>query len=179
MKIRYLLAWTGLLSLGGWGGSNLRADAQTPAALRPPAVPLVTFNPYLSIWSDADRLTDDVTRHWTHREQALDSLIRVDGTSYRLMGVEPKIVPALPQVGVQVLPTRSICEFDNGHVHVTMTFMTAALPNDLNALARPLSYITWNVRSVDGGTHAVSLYDSVSSALAVNTTNQAVDWQRE
>jgi len=32
---------------------------------------------------------------------------------------------------------------------------------------------------VDGGTHAVSLYDSVSSALAVNTTNEAVKWQRE
>ncbi len=179
MKISHLLAWTGLLSLGVGCGANMRADAQTQTALRPPAVPLVTFNPFLSIWSEADHLTDDVTRHWTHREQAIDSLIRVDGTSYRLMGAEPKIVPALPQVGTQVLPTRSICEFDNGHIHVTMTFMTAALPNDLNVLARPLSYITWNVRSVDGGTHTVSLYDSVSSALAVNQPNQAVEWQRE
>lgn len=179
MNIRHLLAWTGLLSLGGWCGANVHAEAQGQTALRPPAVPLVTFNPYLSIWSDADRLTDDVTRHWTHREQALNSLIRVDGKSYRLMGVEPKVVPALPQVGLRVLPTRSIYEFDNGHIHVTMTFMTAALPNDLNALARPLSYVTWNVRSVDGGAHTVSLYDSVSSALAVNTPNQAVEWRRE
>ncbi|MCW3052408.1 MAG: hypothetical protein JWN14_1578, partial [Chthonomonadales bacterium] len=92
MKIRHLLAWTGLLSLGGWWGVSVRADAQTQTTLRPPAVPLVTFNPYLSIWSEADHLTDDVTRHWTHREQALDSLIRVDGVSYRLMGAEPKIL---------------------------------------------------------------------------------------
>jgi hypothetical protein len=157
----------------------VEANAQTQTPLRPPAVPLVTFNPYLSIWSEADRLTDDVTRHWTHRAQALDSLIRIDGKSYRLMGDEPKVVPALPQVGLRVLPTTSIYEFDNGHVHITLTFLTAALRNDLNALARPLSYITWNVRSVDGGTHAVSVYDSISSALAVNTPDQAVEWKRE
>ncbi len=177
MKIRNTVL-TGLLGIG-LGMMQAGTMAQTPMAFRPPAVPLVTFNPYLSIWSEATNLTDDVTRHWTHREQALTSLVRVDGKTYRLMGVEPKEVPALPQVGLQVFPTRSIYQFDNGQIHVTLTFMTAALPNDLNALARPLSYLTWDVRAVDGTTHAVSLFDSASSALAVNTPNQQVEWQQE
>src|ERR1051325_4768123 len=120
------------------------------APFRPPAVPLVTFNPFLSIWSEADRLTDDVTRHWTHREHPLTGLIRIDGIPFRFMGTEPKEVPALPQVGLEVLPTRSIYQFDNGQVHVTLTFLTAALPTDLDLLSRPLSYLTWSVRSVDG-----------------------------
>ena len=155
-----------------------RAAAQTES-FRPPAVPLVTFNPYLSIWSEADKLTDDNTRHWTHREHALASLIRIDGKPYRLMGKEPEAVPALPQVGLEVLPTRSIYQFDNGAVHVTLTFMTTALPDDLEAFGRPLTYLTWNVRSMDGAAHDVSIYDSVSSQLAVNTPNQPVEWKRE
>ena len=119
----------------------LNPQPASAAAIRPPAVPLVTFDPYLSIWSEADRLTDDVTRHWTHREHPLVSLIRVDGQAYRLMGSEPKDVPAMPQTGLEVTPTRSIYNFDDGKVQVTLTFMTPALPHDLEALALPLSYL--------------------------------------
>jgi hypothetical protein len=146
--------------------------------LRPPAVPLVTFDPYLSIWSEADKLTDRDTQHWTHRDHALASLIRVDGKSYRLMGAQPAGLPAFDQVSLQVLPTRSIYEFEDAGVHVTLTFMTAALPSDLNVFSRPLSYLTWDVRSVDGATHQVSIYDSTSSQLAVNEPGEPVAWSR-
>src|ERR1700741_5055564 len=86
-------------------GLSMAAHAET---LRPPAVPLVTFDPYLSIWSEADKLTDKNTQHWTHREQSLVSLIRIDGKAYRLMGAEPANAPALAQVSLQVWPPRSI-----------------------------------------------------------------------
>ena len=152
---------------------GLRAES-----LRPPAVPLVTFDPYLSIWSEADKLTDRDTQHWTHREQALASLIRVDGKSYRLMGAQPAGLPAFNQVSLQVLPTRSIYEFEAAGVQVTLTFMTAALPSDLDVFSRPLTYLTWDVRSVDGATHQVYLYDSTSSQLAVNEPSQPVVWSR-
>ena len=72
------------------GVAVLAGEHSAPVPFRPPAVPLVTFDPYLSIWSEADHLTDDVTRHWTRRDASLVSLIRVDGKTYRLMGNEPK-----------------------------------------------------------------------------------------
>lgn len=155
--------------------TSSRIHAET---LRPPAVPLVTFDPYLSIWSEADKLTDDNTRHWTHHEQSLASLIRIDGKTYRLMGADPKDVPALNQASLQVLPTRSIYEFEGAGVHVTLTFMTAALPHDLDVFSRPLSYLTWDIRAVDGAKHDVSLYDSTSSELVVNHRDESVEWSR-
>ena len=153
--------------------------AMAEAAFRPPAVPLVTSDPFLSIWSEADRLTDAPTRHWTRHEHALVSLIRVDGRAYRLMGTDPGTVPALPQVGLEVKPTRTIYDFDDGHIHVTLAFMTPALPNDLEAMALPLSYINWTVSSVDGKSHAIALYASASSQLVVNNTSEKVEWARE
>jgi hypothetical protein len=167
-----------VLALATLFARPVKADDAHPN-LRPPAVPLVTFDPYLSIWSEADRLTDDVTRHWTHHPHPLVSLIRVDGKPYRLMGATPADTPALPQTGLQVLPTRSIYEFEGANVHVTLTFMTPALPHDLDVLARPLAYITWNVHSTDDAAHAVSLYDSASSLLTVNTPGQKVQWKHE
>lgn len=145
---------------------------------RPPAVPLVTHDPYLSIWSEADHLNGAATRHWTRQPMPLVSLIRIDGKTYRLMGDDPAAVPAFPQTSVQVTPTRSIYEFQSSSVHATLTFMTAALPSDLDALTRPLSYLTWRVSSADGAKHTVSIYDSVGSEIAVNTPDQAVTWQR-
>jgi hypothetical protein len=159
-------------------GSAL-AGSDSTATFRPPAVPLVTSDPYLSIWSEADHLTDDVTRHWTHHPHPLISLIRVDGATSRLMGDEPADVPALPQVGLEVTPTRSIYEFEDSKVHVTLTFMTAALPHDLDVLSRPVTYITWTARSVDAIPHSIVIYDSVSGLLAVNDPDEKLNWGRE
>jgi hypothetical protein len=152
---------------------NLLAD-ENKATLRPPAVPLVAHDPYFSVWSCADHLTDDATRHWTGTKQGLTSMIRIDGKAYRLIGAEPKEAPALPQKKLEVLPTRTIYDFEGASVHVKFTFMTPALPNDLEVFSRPLTYLTLDLLSVDGKEHEITIFFSASAALVVNERNQKV-----
>jgi hypothetical protein len=146
--------------------------------LRPPAVPLVACDPYFSIWSPADRLTDRATAHWTGKPQPLTSLARIDGKTYRVMGAEPADLPALPQTAVEVLPTRTVTSFDGAGVRLTLTFTTPALPDDLLILSRPVTYLSWEARSSDGAAHEVAVYFDSSTLPAVNTPDQKVAWSR-
>ena len=157
--------------------ASVYAAAQT-GAFRPPSVPLIAHDPYFSIWSNNDKLTDDATRHWTGTVQALTSVIRIDGKSFRLMGTERRMnLPALPQTSVEVLPTRTIYRFEGQGVQVTLTFLSPLLPGDLDLVSRPASYLIWEARATSG-THAVSVYFDASAQIAVNIPEQPVTWGR-
>jgi hypothetical protein len=152
----------------------LRAAEEAVKPLRPPAVPLVACDPYFSIWSPADKLTDAATIHWTGKPQPLTSLVRVDGKTYRLMGAEPKNVPPLPQTSLDVLPTRTIYTFEGAGIRLTLAFTTPALPDDVAILSRPVTYLTWEARSSDDKEHEVAVYFDSSTLPAVNTPDQTV-----
>jgi hypothetical protein len=148
------------------------------STFRPPSVPLVTHDPYFSLWSPSDRLTDQETVHWTGTRNPMHSMIRIDGQVYRIMGSIPTNIEPLKQMSLTVLPTRTIYEFANPKIKLTLTFTSPLLVKDLDVLSRPVTYISWNVVPADGQPHDIQLYFDCSSEITVSSTNQSVGWER-
>jgi hypothetical protein len=82
------------------------------------------------------------------------------------------------QKSVQVLPTRTLYQFEAAGVTLNLTFLTPALPFDLDALSRPITYITAEVQSSDAKPHKVELYFDISGEAVINSTEQEVTWGR-
>lgn len=79
------------------GSSTLMAQQKT--SLRPPAYPLITIDPYRSIWAMQDTVYNAPTRHWTERPHSLRGIIRVDGEAMSFLGEGiPSYRPYLPLV---------------------------------------------------------------------------------
>ena len=152
----------------------------------PRAIPLVTVDPYFNIWSFDDHLYDDAPRHWTGKRNAMTGAIRVDGVWLRFMGklelnaedyyMEPEVIP---QTEVEIRPTRTIYHFENQQVALTVEFMTPLLLSDLKLMSRPVSYVSYQVKSRDGKEHEVLVYLDITAEAAVNTSDQSVQFGKD
>lgn len=144
------------------------------AQQRSPAIPLVVHNPYFSIWSMADRLTDEPTRHWTGAPQPIEGIARIDGNAYRFMGKHPNTLPAMHQTSNTITPTHTQYEFREAGIQLELEFFTPAIMSDLDVLSRPVTYLTWRVEATDGGHHTVSVLLDVDPLIAVNDRSEPV-----
>ena len=151
---------------------------------RMPAYPLIVHSPYFSVWAFGDELSSRETTHWTGKPQSMLGIIRVDGKAYRFLGKEAPedawasgVIPATQQ-WVSVNATQTKYQFDCGGVDLTLTFTSPLLLNDLTLLSRPVSYVSFRLRSNDGATHTAQLYFGVSGSLAANTPGQELMTQK-
>lgn len=168
-----------ILNVSCGSGNLFQPDKKN--ALRAPSYPLITIDPYTSIWSFTDQLNEDATRHWTGKEQGLLGVIEVDGVSYRFMGKEApeegtpvRFEKAAVQQSVNVLPTQTYYTFECGPVCLDLIFTSPLLLNDLDRMSTPVNYISWQVRATDGKTHETRLTVEASPSLAVHSDDQAV-----
>lgn len=151
--------------------------------IRPSSVPLITVDPYFSVWSPADRLTDCSTVHWTGRRNGMVGMVKIDGKTYRFMGKleangrwlykEPE---ALPQTGLDITPTSSEYTFENDAVKLTVTFRSPLLLDDPVLFSRPVSYIEYDAKLK--GEHEFELYFDVSAELSADWDTYEVKFGR-
>lgn len=78
------------------------------------------------------------------------------------------------QTDVQVNATRTVYQFTAGGIDLEVTFTSPLLMDDLDLLARPVSYISYRVIANDQKSHEVNVYFSASSDIAVYQPHQEV-----
>jgi len=83
------------------------------------------------------------------------------------------IKPAL-QTGVEMNATQTIYKFRCGKADLLVTFTSPLLINDMDVYTRPVSYITYRVRSNDNKRHNIKVHLAASTNIAVNKPSQEV-----
>ena len=147
--------------------------------LRPSAVPLVTVDPYFSVWSMSDCLYEDTTRHWTGKPNEMTGLIWIDNKAYGFMGKIPENTETLKQECVLVEPTTSTYTFIGNGIELQVKFLTPLLLTDLELTSRPASYIDFKVSSTDKKPHIIKIYFDVTGEWCVNSPDQKIKWGRK
>ena len=158
--------------------SLVAVSLQSQEIHRPPATPLITHDPYFSVWSNTDELAATSTKHWTGASQALLGLVRIDGKAFRIMSHDPGFVPAMKQTAMQLTPTHTLYTFSSAAVQVDLEFFTPAFLDDLDVLSRPVTYLIWTVHALDGGQHEVVVYFGSKADIATSYEGQQVVFSR-
>lgn len=119
---------------------------------RAPAYPLITVDPYFSIWSMTDRLYESDTQLWNGIPTRMIGVAEIDGVSYHFMG-KAADERHMEQVSVTVETLSTTYVFEAAGVQLTVRFTTPVLPEDLHLLSRPVSYIEMTAHAADDKPH--------------------------
>ncbi len=152
------------------------------APIRPPAIPLIVRNPYVSTWQPADGLPGTWPAFWNGSTKAMTGIARIDGIAYTFMGsprIDEKQLPAMTQTALEITPTQSHFTFQTAGVTLTLNFLSPVEPDDLRRLSVPFGYIFASANSNDGKSHTVSLYFDISGEWAHGDTKTQVHWGKE
>ena len=137
--------------------------------MRMPAIPLITVDPYFSVWS-CDELNNGFPFHWTGNRNAMLGTVTVDGRIFRFMGEGEQ--PALRQIGVDIDALSTVYKFEGAGIILNARFTTPVLADDLYYCSRPVSYLHLSYESTDGAAHKVSARLSCSEELVLNKAGE-------
>ena len=147
---------------------------------RIPSYPLITHDPYFSIWSPSDHLNDAQTVSWTGKAMPLNGTISVDGTVFRFLG-DRQSLPVIEQVSAEITATQTRYTFSNSQIELGVSFAQHFDLKDLQSISEPITYLSFVVRSRDHQAHDVHLELDFDGAITYEslTDNRLITRQFE
>lgn len=134
--------------------------------LRPPAIPIITIDPYFTVWSPSNILTDTDLQHWSAKPNRIKGYVSIDGEVFRFMGTGEE--RAIEQVAFDMTAAVTSYTFATSKIKLDISFFSTPFTDDLYRLSRPVSYMTAKYTSLDGNSHAVSLKIAISEELCID-----------
>jgi hypothetical protein len=133
--------------------------------MRPPCTPIITVDPYFSVWSERDILQN--TTHWTGLPATIRGTVTVDGLPWHFMGLGGE-GENMTVESTQIDAFSTTFIYKNDAIRLTVRFTSPMLPDDLYYASRPVTYCHATWEALDWKEHTVSVGFSFSEELVLN-----------
>lgn len=133
--------------------------------MRPPCTPIITVDPYFSVWSERDILQN--TTHWTGLPATIRGTVTVDGLPWHFLGLGGE-GENMTVESTQIDAFSTTFIYKNDAIRLTVRFTSPMLPDDLYYASRPVTYCHATWEALDGKEHTVSVGFSFSEELVLN-----------
>ena len=140
--------------------------------LRAPAIPLITVDPYFSVWAPNEILNHKETEHWTRSKNDIYGRVFIDGVEYSFLGYN-RNVKKLTQVSLDITALSTKVVYENEKIKLYVNFTTPTLPTDYNLLTRPVSYMNVRYEKKDASVNTVSVKVMIGDSLCLNKRKEA------
>ena len=140
--------------------------------MRAPSIPLITVDPFFSVWSPDETLNVTNTVHWTGKSNYILGIATIDGNKYSFLGYNRNMHKMIEtSLDIDALSTTAV--FEAAGVRLTVKFTTPVILGDYRLLTRPVSYMAVSYESVDGKAHEVNITVKASEELCLDRPGQS------
>ena len=140
--------------------------------MRAPSIPIITVDPYFSVWSREENLNYSETVHWTGSSNSLLGYVYIDGQRLAFLGYE-RNDHKITQTSLKIDALSTCATYANDKIELSVTYMTPLCMDDLEIMTRPVSYMSVSWKSLDGEAHDVRVEVKVREELCLNKVNQS------
>ncbi len=139
--------------------------------MRAPAVPLITVDPYFSVWSPDTTLNFKKTMHWTGKSNSMLGTVTIDGKPYSFFGYD-RDLHKMKQISLDITAMSTTAVYEKDGIELTAVFTSPLLIDDFHVMTRPVSYLSLTYKSIDGNKHDVSFCVRANEELCLDKARQ-------